>query len=65
LLAIAHGKNHQIGEAALDLAEEALLKEDFATATSQANRAVSLLKNNPKALVRAKDLLSQIRNKHG
>jgi predicted Zn-dependent protease len=63
LLATAYGKNHQLGEAALALAEEALLQENYAVATSQANRAMKLLKSNPKALVRAKDLLSQIGNK--
>lgn len=65
LLATAYGKNHQLGEAALALAEEALLQENYAAATSQANRAISLLKTNPKALVRANDLLSQIKNKGG
>lgn len=65
LLATAYGKNHQLGEAALALAEEALLQENFGAATSQANRAKSLLKNNPKAMMRVNDLMSQIKNKAG
>lgn len=65
LLATAYGKTNQLGEAALALAEEALLQEDYAAATSQAKRAKSLLKSNPKALVRAEDLLRQIKLKGG
>ena len=65
LLATAYGKNNQVGEAALALAEEALLQENYKAATSQAKRAVSLLKSNPKALTRAKDLLTQVEHKAG
>jgi predicted Zn-dependent protease len=65
LLATAYGKNNQLGEAALALAEEALLQENFSAAASQANRAKSMLKSNPKALIRAEDLLSQLKNKTG
>lgn len=65
LLATAYGKTNQLGEAALALAEEALLQEDYKAATSQANRAKTLLKSNPKALTRAEDLLSQVRQKMG
>lgn len=65
LLATAYGKNNQVGEAALALAEEALLQENYKAAASQAKRAISLLKSNPKALTRAKDLLTQIEHKRG
>ena len=60
LLATAEGKSHHLGEAALALAEEAFLREDSRMAASQANRAKSLLKSNPKALRRAEDLINQL-----
>ncbi|MCE3231242.1 MAG: hypothetical protein K0R52_1170 [Alphaproteobacteria bacterium] len=65
LLGTAYGKTKQLGEAALALAEEAFLQEDYKAATSQANRAKALLKANPKAQTRAEDLLVQIKNKAG
>ena len=65
LLATAYGKTNRLGEAALALAEEAYLQENYRVATSQANRAKEMLKGNPKASVRAADLLSQIKNKTG
>jgi predicted Zn-dependent protease len=65
LLATAYGKSHHLGEAALALAEEALLQEDYKAAISQANRAKSLLKSNHKALRRAEDLLTQVKQKMG
>ena len=61
LLGTAYGKSGKLGEAALALAEEALLNEDYRLAERQANRAKSLLKSNPKALMRAEDLLRQIK----
>ena len=65
LLATAYGKTNQLGEATLALAEEAYLQENYGLAASQANRAKRMLKNNPKAAMRAGDLLSQIKNKAG
>jgi predicted Zn-dependent protease len=65
LLATAYGKTNHLGEAALALAEEAYLQGNFGLAASQANRAKGMLKNNPKAAMRAGDLLSQIGNKAG
>lgn len=65
LLATAYGKRNQLGEASLALAEEALLKEDYKTAATQASRAKSLLKSNPKAMTRADDLLKQVKYKVG
>lgn len=65
LLGTAYGKTNQLGEAALSLAESAFLQEDYKAAISQANRAKSLLKSNPKALTRANDLLSQVKLKMG
>jgi predicted Zn-dependent protease len=61
LLATAYGKSGQVGEAALALAEEAFLSGNYKLAASQANRAKSLLKCNPKALTRAEDLCRQIK----
>jgi predicted Zn-dependent protease len=63
LLGMAYGKTGQLGQAALALAEEALLHEDFKLATSQANRAKNLLKDQPKALRRANDLMYEINQK--
>jgi len=65
LLATAYGKTNQLGEAALALAEEGYLQENYGLAASQANRAKGMLKSNPKAAMRAGDLLSQIKNKSG
>ena len=65
LLGTAYGKEKKLGEAALALAEEAYLQGNFGLAASQANRAKGMLKNNPKAAMRAGDLLSQIGNKSG
>lgn len=65
LLGTAYGKNKQLGEAALALAEEAFLQEKYKVASMQANRAKKLLNTNPKALRRVDDLLSQIKNKEG
>lgn len=65
LLATAYGKGNRLGEAALALAEEALLQENYRAAASQANRAKALLKSNPKALMRAEDILGQIKQKTG
>jgi predicted Zn-dependent protease len=65
LLATAYGKTNRVGEAALALAEEAFLQENYRVATSQANRAKALLKSNPKSLMRVEDLLSQIKQKSG
>lgn len=65
LLATAYGKTNQLGEAALALAEEAFLQENPRVAISQANRAKSLLKSNPKALTRAEDLLAETKHKMG
>jgi len=65
LLATAYGKTNQLGEASLALAEESTLREDYKSATSQATRAQSLLKSNPKAMTRANDLLHQLKQKMG
>lgn len=65
LLATAYGRTNQLGEASLALAEEAALREDFKSAISQGTRAKSLLKSNPKAMMRANDLLSQLKQKMG
>ena len=65
LLATAYGRSNQLGEASLALAEEALLREDYKSAMSQANRAKPLLKSNPKALTRVEDLLGQLKQKMG
>ncbi|MBX9804972.1 MAG: M48 family metalloprotease [Alphaproteobacteria bacterium] len=63
LLATAYGKTNRVGEAAYALAEEAFLLEKFDAAKSQAKRAEKLLKDNPKALTRVKDLLAELKNK--
>ena len=65
LLATAYGRTTQLGEASLALAEEAALREDFKSAISQGTRAKSLLKSNPKAMMRANDLLNQLKQKMG
>lgn len=65
LLATAYGKTNQLGEASLALAEESALREDYKSAISQATRAQSLLKSNPKAMTRARDLLNQLKQKMG
>jgi predicted Zn-dependent protease len=63
LLATAYGKNGQMGEASLALAEEAYLKEDYPGATSFVNRAIADPRSNPKTLTKARDLLAQIKHK--
>lgn len=57
LLAIAHGKLQENGQASLALAEEALSKGDQKAAKTFATRAKALLKSGPSAL-RADDLLA-------
>jgi predicted Zn-dependent protease len=63
LLAIAYGKEQNIGLSALCLAEEAFLKEDYAFAESQLKRAKALLPKGDKDLMRVEDLLKLISKK--
>jgi predicted Zn-dependent protease len=56
-LAIAHGRNGQIGESALAMAEEAMLKDDRAAARHYAQRAEKLLPSGSAGWLHANDIL--------
>jgi predicted Zn-dependent protease len=56
LLAIAYGRDNQIGMAALSLAEEALAARNKKVAIQQAMRARQLLPRNTPAYLRAEDI---------
>ena len=56
LLAIAYGRDNQIGMAALSLAEAALAARNKNTAIQQATRARQLLARNTPAYLRAEDI---------
>ena len=55
-LAIAYGRDNQMGMAALSLAEQALANGKKKDATQQANRAKQLLARNTTAFARAEDI---------
>jgi len=55
-LAVAYGRDHQIGMAALSLAEEALANGKKKEAMQQAIRAQQLLTHNTSAFARAEDI---------
>lgn len=61
LLAVCYGKQQNLGMAALSLAEMALAIEDLKMAEEQGKRSEQLLKNDPKNLSRAKDLLQEVK----
>lgn len=63
LLAIAQGKAGNIGLSALALAEQALAEGDKKRAGEQARRAESMLSKDPVNLLRAKDILEQVKDK--
>jgi predicted Zn-dependent protease len=56
LLAVAYGRDQQIGMAALSLAEEALANGDNKAARQQASRAEQLLAHRPGAYARAAEI---------
>ncbi len=57
-LAIAYGRNGQMGQSALAMAEEGLLKGDTAAARFHAARAQELLPRGSRAWLKAEDVLS-------
>ena len=57
-LAIAYGRNGQMGQSALAMAEEGLLKGDTAAARFHAARAQELLPRGSGAWLKAEDVLS-------
>jgi predicted Zn-dependent protease len=57
--AVAYGRQGKEGLAKLNLAEEALLKQDYQFALDQANRAEKLLDADPAAKQRARDIQSR------
>ena len=61
-LAIAYGRDNQIGMAALSLAEEALANGKKKDATQQANRAKQLLTKNTPSYSRAEDIHREAEN---
>lgn len=58
LLATGYGKQGDIGQSALALAEEALARGDRSSAVEQARRADALLEDNRSAQLRARDILA-------
>lgn len=64
LLATAYGKENDLGMAAVCLAEEALLQEDFATAKTHAERAKKIFPEGSKGALQARDILHIITQKH-
>lgn len=56
-LAIAYGRNGQMGESALALAEQAILHGDKKEARGQAQRALKMLKPGTAPALRAEDIL--------
>ncbi len=63
-LGIAQGRLGQIGNASLDLAEEAILSGDTATAKTQAIRATELLPRGSPGWLKADDIRLQIKDTH-
>ncbi len=61
LLAIYYGKKGKTGLAALSLAEMAFEVGDIEAAEQQAKRSIHLLKNDPANLVRAKDIVEEVK----
>lgn len=59
LLAIAYGKQGNLGMSALSLAEKALSEDNYPTAKEQSERAIKLLKDGAAAL-RAKDIFEYV-----
>jgi predicted Zn-dependent protease len=62
-LAVAYGKQNDMGKVALCLAEKALLTGDTPMALSQAKRALALLPQGSALKVRAQDILNTQPNK--
>src|SRR5260370_1242182 len=62
-LAVAYGRQDDIGMAALGLAEEALTQGDKKLAVQQATRATQILKTGTPAWLRAEDLKRLARRK--
>ena len=56
LLAVAHGREGRVGEAALALAEQAMVDGRRMDAAQQATRAMRLLKEGTPGWLRAQDL---------
>jgi len=63
LLAIAYGRNGQIAESSLALAEEAVLKGEKAAATHHAGRAEKLLPRGSSGWLKAQDILHATKKK--
>jgi predicted Zn-dependent protease len=63
LLAIAYGRNGQIGESSLALAEEALLKGEKPAAAHHAGRAAKLLPRGSPGWLKAQDILQATKTK--
>lgn len=63
-LGIAQGRLGDVGNASLDLAEEAVLSGDDGTAKSQALRATQLLKRGSPGWLKANDIRLQIKDNH-
>jgi predicted Zn-dependent protease len=58
-LAVAHGRNNNIGEAALALAEQAMAEGRRPEALGQAQRALRLLPQGSPSWLRAQDIQVQ------
>ena len=63
LLAIAHGREGRVGEAALSLAEQAMVENRLPDATQQAVRAQRLLPEGSPGWLRAQDIKIQAESK--
>ncbi len=63
LLAIAYGRNGQVAESSLALAEEAMLKGDKSAAAHHAGRAESLLPRGSPGWLKAQDILQATKTK--
>ena len=61
LLAIAYGRQENIGMSALSLAEKALAEDNLKSAKEQVDRALKLLKDTP-SRQRANDILNYIQH---
>ncbi len=64
-LGIAQGRIGDMGEAALALAEEAILTGDFRNAVQQATRATQLLPRGSASWLRAEDIRSEVKVERG
>jgi len=61
LLAIAHGRENNIGMTALCLAEKARLEQNLQEAEKQSHRAIRILNDTSKEALRAEDLIRELR----